>query len=120
MAHAVGRPWYTAACVLVRTMAFRGVGGFDEGFFMYYEDVDFCIRLQRAGWRLTLEPRAVVHHRGGLAAAGRGADEAYRRSQLRFYRKHRPRWELRLMRQRLRRRFGGDAVDAWQSREAPR
>ncbi|MFV2072443.1 MAG: glycosyltransferase family 2 protein [Thermoanaerobaculales bacterium] len=110
----VGRSWFTAACALVRAEAFRGVGGFDPRFFMYFEDVDLCIRLECAGWRLAQSPEAVANHAGGLA---RGAvdDDLYRPSQLLFYRLHRPRWEAQLVERRLRRRFGDRTVDLWAS-----
>lgn len=108
----VGPTWYTAACVLVRAEAFRAVGGFDEIFFMYFEDVDLCIRLEAAGWRLDQEPRALVYHAGGFASRNE-VDDLYRPSQLRFYRLHRPRWEGHLVERRLRRRFGDTAVDRW-------
>ncbi len=108
-----GRLWFTAACVLLRREAFQSVGGFDERFFMYFEDVDLCLRLEAAGWRLAHEPLAVARHQGGLARRG-CADEAYRRAQLLFYAKHRPAWELCLIERRLARRFGADAVKRWQ------
>ena len=55
--HLLRRPqrrtdWVSAAFLLVRSEAWRSVGGFDERFHMYCEDVDFCLRLQLAGWRL--------------------------------------------------------------------
>jgi N-acetylglucosaminyl-diphospho-decaprenol L-rhamnosyltransferase len=111
-ARLVGPTWYTAACVLVRAEAFRAVGGFDEGFFMYFEDVDLCLRLEAAGWRLAQEPSAVAWHAGGFANR-RAADDLYRPSQLRYYRLRRPRWEVRIVERRLRRRFGDVAVDRW-------
>ena len=107
-----GRPWYTAACALIRTDAWRSVGGFDEGFFMYFEDVDLCIRLEAAGWRLAQETRAIAGHIGGATERGE-TDELYRPSQLRYYRLHRPAWEARLVERRLRRRFGDEAVNRW-------
>jgi GT2 family glycosyltransferase len=112
VARLFGPIWFTAACVLVRAEAFRAVGGFDESFFMYFEDVDLCIRLEAAGWRLVEEPRAVVCHAGGVAARSE-VDDLYRPSQLRFYGLHRPGWENRLLERRLRRRFGDVAVDCW-------
>ena len=112
VARLVGRPWYTAACVLVRADAWRSVGGFDESFFMYFEDVDLCIRLEAARWKLAQEPRAVVRHVGGAADRAE-VDDLYRPSQLRYYRLHRPGWEIRLVERRLRRRFGDVAVDRW-------
>lgn len=118
-ARLAGYPWYTAACVLVRTAAFRAVGGFDESFFMYFEDVDLCLRLRRAGWRLAEEPAAVVRHAGGFARRAQ-VDEIYRPSQLRYYALHRPRWEQRLIEGRLRRRFGEAAVERWLNPERTR
>ena len=112
VSRAVGPPWYTAACVLVRAEAWRSVGGFDEEFFMYFEDVDFCVRLEAAGWRLAQEPRAVAYHVGGVSSNKR-VDDLYRPSQLRYYRLHRPAWEQRLVERRLRRRFGDASVDRW-------
>jgi len=112
LARLVGRTWYTAACVLVRTVAFQEVGGFDDDFFMYFEDVDLCIRLEEAGWRLAQDPRAIVTHVGGFKR-NTGVDALYRPSQLRFYRVRRPAWEARYVENRLRRRYGNSAVDGW-------
>ena len=50
------------AFMVFRRKAFEEVGGFDEQFFMYAEDMDICRRLQRNGWRVYLEPRARVRH----------------------------------------------------------
>jgi GT2 family glycosyltransferase len=111
-ARLVGPLWYTAACVLIRSEAWRSVGGFDERFFMYFEDVDLCLRLERRGWRLVQEPRAVVRHICGGARRGE-ADETYRPSQLRYYRAHRPAWEARFIERCMRRRFGDTTVDRW-------
>jgi N-acetylglucosaminyl-diphospho-decaprenol L-rhamnosyltransferase len=58
--------WVSGACVLVRRAAFDMVGGFDEAYFMYVEDVDLCWRLGQAGWRIGYEPAGrVVHSLGG-------------------------------------------------------
>jgi GT2 family glycosyltransferase len=112
VARLAGRPWFTAACILVRAEAWRSVGGFDESFFLYFEDTDLCIRLESTGWRLVQETRAVVRHAGG-APGRRDRDELYRPSQLHYYRVHRPPWEVRLLERRLRRRFGDEAVNRW-------
>jgi GT2 family glycosyltransferase len=112
LARVVGRPWFTAACVLLRAEAYLQIGGFDEDFFMYFEDVDLCHRLREAGWRLVDEPRAVAWHHGGLERAA-GTHDLYRPSQLRYYRKHRPLWEQRWIERRLRRRYGSEAVERW-------
>jgi GT2 family glycosyltransferase len=53
----------TAACMLVRRDAFDAVGGFDAAFPTRYNDVDFCLRLRRAGWRIVWTPDAVLRHK---------------------------------------------------------
>lgn len=101
-----GPGWLSAACLLVRKAAFDGVGGFDEKIFLYFEDVDLSRRLRRAGWRLAVAENAVVYHvKGGSRPTGRGEIE-YRRAQLYYYAKHRPGWENRYLRRRMRRKFG--------------
>lgn len=101
----LGPGWYSAACALLRRAAFEAVGGFDEGLFMYFEDVDLSVRLRLAGWRLGSVPEARAFHvKGGSRPSGRGEIE-YRRAQLYYYRKHRPGWENRLLRWKMRRKF---------------
>jgi N-acetylglucosaminyl-diphospho-decaprenol L-rhamnosyltransferase len=56
--------WLSGACVLVRRSAFDALGGFDEGYFMYFEDVDLGYRLGKAGYRNVYDPAAVVTHTG--------------------------------------------------------
>jgi GT2 family glycosyltransferase len=54
------------AFLLVRRDAWVAIGGFDEGFApVWFEDVDFCLRLRKAGWRLRYTPAARARHRGG-------------------------------------------------------
>jgi N-acetylglucosaminyl-diphospho-decaprenol L-rhamnosyltransferase len=61
--------WVSGACFLVRRDAFSSVGGFDEAYFMYVEDVDLCWRLHRAGWRVLHEPASLVTHVQGVSTA---------------------------------------------------
>ncbi len=56
--------WLSGSCELVRRSAFDEIGGFDEGYFMYFEDVDLGVRLARAGYRNVYEPAAEVVHTG--------------------------------------------------------
>ncbi|MFF1878086.1 glycosyltransferase family 2 protein [Leifsonia sp. NPDC058230] len=56
--------WLSGSCLLVRRSAFEAIGGFDEGFFMYFEDVDLGRRLHEAGWRSVYVPDASVTHTG--------------------------------------------------------
>ena len=78
--------WVSGACLLARRSAFRAVGGFDEAYFMYAEDVDLCWRLRRAGWRVGYEPGGRVMH--SLGASSRQMPYrmilAHHRSLLRF------------------------------------
>ena len=57
--------WVSGACFLVRREAWERVGGFDESFFMFFEDVDLGRRLGQAGYRSVWTPRAGVTHIGG-------------------------------------------------------
>lgn len=56
--------WLSGSCLLVRRTAFEAIGGFDPGYFMYFEDVDLGYRLGRAGWRNIYTPDATVTHSG--------------------------------------------------------
>ncbi len=58
--------WVSGASMLVRREAFEQVGGFDEGFFMYVEDLDLCTRMRGAGWKSVYHPQAqMLHHVAG-------------------------------------------------------
>jgi GT2 family glycosyltransferase len=54
--------WCSGAAALVRRSAFESLGGFDERFFMYCEDVDLSWRMWLTGWKCIYVPEAVVHH----------------------------------------------------------
>jgi GT2 family glycosyltransferase len=86
--------WVSGACLLVRRADAEAVGGLDERFFMYTEDVDFCASLRARGRRILFTPDVeVVHLRGRSAATAHMATRrAYRRSQIAFYEKHHPGW----------------------------
>ncbi|MGE3316319.1 MAG: glycosyltransferase family 2 protein [Planctomycetaceae bacterium] len=76
--------WISFACVLVRREVFESIGLLDEGYFMYFEDVDFCRRARNDGWKIAFEPAArVVHLRGG--ASPEDFDERERRRRPQFY-----------------------------------
>ena len=85
-------------CLLARRSAIDEVGGFDERFRFYYEDMDLCRRLVRAGWGLAVDWDAEAIHEGGgsTKAAGPGRwFRQYHASRLLYLRKHYPRgWLL--------------------------
>ena len=64
-----------AAAALYRRDAFEEVGGFDDSYFCYFEDIDLAFRLRLAGHRCLYVPKAVAHH-VGAATAGRESDFA--------------------------------------------
>jgi N-acetylglucosaminyl-diphospho-decaprenol L-rhamnosyltransferase len=79
------------AFMLMRRAAFDEVGPFDEGFWMYMEDLDLCYRFAQAGWVTWYDPTAtVVHVKGGTTGPRRSLclDYAFHYGMFRFYRKH--------------------------------
>lgn len=58
--------WASFACILLRAKMVREVGAMDEGYFLYFEDAEYCLRARRAGWHILHVPEAImVHFRGG-------------------------------------------------------
>lgn len=86
--------WLSGACLLVRWEAFDQIGGFDERYFMYLEDIDFGDRLSRAGWDNLYCPAAVIVHDQGHVAGkhARVTVPAHHESAYRFQRDRHPHW----------------------------
>ena len=63
--------WVSGAAIWLRRAALDDVGGWDERYFMYVEDVDLCWRLRRSGWRVAYEPGGTVEHLLGVSTASR-------------------------------------------------
>jgi GT2 family glycosyltransferase len=77
--------------VLIRREALEQVGLLDEGYFLYYEDMDYCRRARAAGWRLRLRPDALVFHDVSASTGGRDSPlERYWMAQSsgRYFRAH--------------------------------
>ncbi len=82
--------WVLGACMLVRRAAMADVGAMDERFFLYFEDVDWCYRMWRGGWKVWYVPDAVMDHRHARASARPGLNKlliAHLISLLHFYEK---------------------------------
>ncbi len=129
--------WTSFACALIRFSVLREVGVLDSGFFLYFDDPDYCLRARKAGWVVRNEPAArVVHLRGRSNPAKELARQKKRRpwyhyaSRARYYAKHRGRlgllaanvcWTVGHMLALLRRALGGkpppacerEARDIW-------
>jgi len=103
--------WVSGSCLLARRAALEAVGGLDEGFFLYEEDVDLCLRVRRAGWRVLYTPRATVRHHLGksMETLPERARLEYDKSHLRFYAKHRGPGARALLRSYL----AGSAAAGW-------
>jgi GT2 family glycosyltransferase/lipopolysaccharide/colanic/teichoic acid biosynthesis glycosyltransferase len=87
--------WVLGGAMLVRRAAVDEVGGMDERFFLYFEDVDWCYRMHRRGWRVLYDPAAVMvhHHRRDSARKPLGKSFfSHLMSVVRFYEK----WSLLL------------------------
>ncbi|MBI2617030.1 glycosyltransferase family 2 protein [Candidatus Gottesmanbacteria bacterium] len=88
------KPYHTdfvsGCCMVIPRDVFRKVGLFDERFFFYFEDVDFCVRAKKMGFLVTVDPNIVVYHSLG-GSIGRWSDKAIYynlRGNLRFILKH--------------------------------
>jgi GT2 family glycosyltransferase len=83
-------PWVLGAALTIRRDAFEAVDGFDESYFLYFEEVDLCYRLQRAGWQVHFAPVADVVHVGGASTRQQAADATvqYFASLGHFYRRY--------------------------------
>lgn len=82
--------WVVGAALLVRRAAYEQVGGLDEGFFMYSEELDWCRRLKAAGWRVVYFPAArIIHHEGGSSVQVPAATHIrFNTSKVRYFRKY--------------------------------
>jgi GT2 family glycosyltransferase len=78
------------ACMLIRRSVIDRIGLLDERFFMYGEDLDWCLRARQAGWTVRYEPAVVVRHQHGAATRKRALRTTFHffRAMDLFYRKH--------------------------------
>lgn len=99
----------------VRRAAIETVGVFDEGFFMYAEEVDWCYRFKQAGWEVWHCPDAFAVHHGGRSTAqwAQAMFVELHRSRLRFYHKHYAPWFSAVTRGVFWLAAGALAVEAW-------
>ena len=84
--------WVVCAACLLRREAASAVGGFDEDYFFYGEDMDLCRRLRTAGWRVLVAPDAVVRHEGNpgdILRNGLFREAVVQGTTQRFFAKHR-------------------------------
>jgi len=82
--------WVTGACLMMRRDVFEQIDGFDENFFMYFEDKDICKRVKEIGYKVIYYPKTTIIHLLGGSSHGikKSVSKYYRDSQLYYYQKH--------------------------------
>jgi len=92
--------WVVGACLLVRRQAYEQVGGLDEGYFMYSEELDWCRRIKAAGWEIAYLPTAaVIHHEGKSSEQVVPARHIhFQSSKVRYFRKHHGAFQAEVLR----------------------
>jgi GT2 family glycosyltransferase len=88
--------WVTGACMLVNAEMIAALGGMDEDFFLYYEEVAFSRSARKLGWRVVYDPSVSVVHRHPLQirAISPKMRVITRHSKLLYFLKHLPRWQF--------------------------
>jgi GT2 family glycosyltransferase len=89
--------YVTGCALMMRNRALREIGLLDEGYQMYCEDTDWCLRARQNGWKLYFVPQSRVWHHISVSSGGQFAWRKIRRrlaSQLRLCARHSPRWAL--------------------------
>jgi GT2 family glycosyltransferase len=80
--------WVSGACMLIRRGAFEQVGGFDEDYWMYWEDADICRRLKDRGWGAMICIDAQAQHSTGSSGRSESTIRAFHASATRYYERH--------------------------------
>lgn len=96
--------WVTGACLLFRHEIISRVGYLDENIFMYGEELEWCYRIKKTGYKVFFTPVAqILHHQGASGSSAAGILEEFK-TLLYFYKKHKPSWQIPFLRLYL--RFG--------------
>jgi GT2 family glycosyltransferase len=82
--------WLDGSCLLVAIAAARMVGGLETDYFLYWEEVDWCVRARRAGFRCLVEPRVSITHLGSVSVSGQQKLHYWMRNKLLFMRRNAP------------------------------
>lgn len=81
--------WVSGGAMMIKRDLFEQMGGFDENYFMYFEDVDLCLRARQLGWKVAVNPKSRVYHRGGQSFSSvKEKKKHYYQSQDYYLRKH--------------------------------
>lgn len=90
----ISADWVSGTALFIKKKLFSGLNGFDESFFMYFEDMDLCRRARQAGYPVIYYPSFRVSHAGGMSYGNRlNQKNDYYLSQEKYFKKHRPFYE---------------------------
>ena len=82
-------PAISGACMMIRRDIFRLAGGFDERYFMYFEDIDLCMRVKEIGFRVVYYPKSeIIHYKSRSSSGGAKSKKYFYDSMLNFYEKN--------------------------------
>lgn len=77
--------WAPGTSLLIKKEVFEKVGFFDEKYFLFYEDVDFCVRARKTGFKIRFSPEAKIWHKVGSTVGRRNPDNEYYKTRNRLY-----------------------------------
>ena len=104
----------TGCCLLIRRQVFDQIGLLDPKYFLYFEDLDFCVRARRAGFTIRYEPKAVLWHKNAQSSGSGGTLHQYyfTRNRLLFGLRYAP-WKTKqaLVRESLKKLFTGTPAE---------
>jgi len=90
--------WVSGGALFIKRDLFRKLGGFDEDFFLYFEDMDLCKRAAKEGYAVrSLESPRFLHFGGRSFSSRRAQKKHYADAQRRYFEKHRPFWEQKFL-----------------------
>jgi GT2 family glycosyltransferase len=92
------RDWVTGAYLLLKRQVFKDVGFFDDDYFMYVEEVDYCFRAKNKGWQVWFLPRWSITHYGGASGTSENSLLSEYKGIKIFYKKHLPKRQFFFMR----------------------
>lgn len=91
--------WVSGGALFIRRGLFADIGGFDERFFLYFEDVDLCKAVRKLGFMVVCHPEFPLIHLGSKSQESRRLQKKhFYTSQEKYFEKHRPAWEKKALR----------------------
>jgi GT2 family glycosyltransferase len=77
--------WVSGGAMMIRKNLFSELGGFDENYFMYFEDVDLCLQAKKRGWKIAVQPGAKIFHKSGQSFSGNREKKKYYYNSQSYY-----------------------------------